>query len=81
MSLFDFAFNKPACRQNITLLNALEIGMVKKFLTGKDGVKQINVRMLAHSDAYMMAINEAIQEQLGLSFVEKRKLTMADGSV
>ena len=66
---------------DITLINAVDLGMVKKHLIDKDEVKQINVRMLVDSGAYMMAINEAIQEQLGLSFVEKRKLTMADGTV
>jgi hypothetical protein len=37
--------------------------------------------MMVDSGAYMMAINETIQEQLDLSFIEKRKAIMADGSV
>jgi len=65
----------------ITLLNAVEMGMVKKHLIDIDEVKQINVRMLVDSGSYMMAINEAIQEQLQLSFIEKKKLVMADGTV
>jgi clan AA aspartic protease len=37
--------------------------------------------MLVDSGAYMMAINETIQEQLQLPFKEKRKSVMADGSI
>lgn len=65
----------------ITLVNAVDPGMSKRHLIDKDEVKQINVRMLVNSGAYMMAINESIQAQLDLSFVEKRKAVMADGSV
>ena len=50
-------------------------------LLDKHQVKQINVNMMVDSGAYMMAINETIQEQLDLSFIEKRKAIMADGSV
>jgi clan AA aspartic protease len=65
----------------ITLINAIDLGMAKRHLIDKDEVKQINVRMLVDSGAYMMAINELIREQLNLSFIEKRKAIMADGSV
>lgn len=66
---------------DIRLINAVDPGMVKRNLIDKDEVKQVNVRMLVDSGAYRMAINEAIQEQPGLSFVEKRTLTMAGGTV
>lgn len=65
----------------ITLINAGDLEMVKRHLLDKDEVKQINVNMMVDSGAYMMAINETIQEQLDLSFIEKRKAIMADGSV
>jgi clan AA aspartic protease len=41
----------------------------------------MTISMLADSGAYMMGINETIQEQLALPFVEKRKAVLADGSV
>ncbi|RYF79712.1 MAG: clan AA aspartic protease [Chitinophagaceae bacterium] len=66
---------------DITLINAGELAMGKKNIIDKDEVKQINVRMLVDSGTYMMAINETMQEQLDLSFIEKRKAVMADGSV
>ena len=65
----------------ITLVNAVDLGMSERHLIDKDEVKQINVRMLVDSGAYIMAINESIREQLDLSFIEKRKAIMADGSV
>lgn len=65
----------------ITLINATETAMAKKNIIDRDEVKQVNVNMLVDSGAYMMAINEGIQEQLDLPFVERRKLTMADGTV
>ena len=37
--------------------------------------------MLADSGAYMMAINETIQSQLELPFIENRKAVMADGTI
>ena len=37
--------------------------------------------MLVDSGAYMMAINESIQEQLKLPIVDKRRAQMADGSI
>ena len=41
----------------------------------------MNVSMLADSGAYMLAINESIQEQLKLPVIEKRKTQMANGSI
>jgi clan AA aspartic protease len=41
----------------------------------------MTVRMLVDSGAYMMGINQTIEEQLNLSLIEKRKVILADGSV
>lgn len=65
----------------IELINASDIEMARKHFIGEEEIKRFNVRMLANSGAYMMAINESIQAQLDLPFVEKRKAVMADGSV
>jgi clan AA aspartic protease len=66
---------------DIELINAVDLGMAKRNILDKDEVKVMHIRMLADSGAYMTAINETIQEQLQLPFVEKRKSVMADGSV
>ncbi len=41
----------------------------------------MRLNMLVDSGAYMMVINETIQQQLDLPFVEKRKAQMARGAV
>ncbi len=66
---------------DITLINGGDVEMVKRHIIREDEVKQMTVKMLVDCSAYMMAINETIQEQLDLSFIEKRKAMLADGSV
>jgi len=66
---------------DITLINADDIALAKRHLIGEEEIKKMTVNMAVDSGAYMMAIDETIQAQLGLSFIEKRKVIMADGSV
>jgi clan AA aspartic protease len=65
----------------ITLINGEDLILAKRNIIGEEEIKQMNVNMLVDSGAYMMAINETIQEQLQLSLKEKRKAQMADGSI
>jgi len=65
----------------IKLINAGDLEMAKRHLIGQEEVREITVSMVVDSGAYMMAINETIQAQLNLSFIEKRKSIMADGSI
>ncbi len=66
---------------DIKLINAVDLGMSKRHLIGEEEVREMAVNMVVDSGAYMMTINETIQQQLGLLFIEKRKSVMADGSV
>jgi clan AA aspartic protease len=66
---------------DITLINSSDLAMAKRHIIGEDEVKEITVRMLVDSGAYMMGINETIQEYLDLPFIEKRKVFLADGSL
>jgi hypothetical protein len=66
---------------DIELTNTTDIELAKRHIIGIEEIKRINVNMLADSGAYMMAINESIQAQLDLPFIEKRKAVMADGSI
>jgi clan AA aspartic protease len=65
----------------IELINADDLALVRKNIIGEDEVKHMPVNMLVDTGAYMLSINETIQEQLQLPFLEKRKATLADGSV
>ena len=66
---------------DVELINADDLAMVRRSKIGEDEVRRIRLNMLADSGAYMMAVNETIQEQLDLPLLEKRKAQMADGSV
>src|ERR1035438_3059127 len=65
----------------IELINAEDIGLARRNFIGKEEIKHMRVNMLVDSGAYMMAINEAVQEVLQLPFREKKKAQLADGSV
>lgn len=66
---------------DIELINAVDFENAKRHIIGEDEIKSIKLNVLVASGAYMMAINETIQAQLELPFVEKRKVQIADSSV
>lgn len=66
---------------DIKLINGGDLEMAKRHIIGQEEVREIAVKMVVDSGAYLMAINETIQAQLGLLFIEKRKSITADGSV
>jgi len=65
----------------IELINAEDLGMARKHIIGAEEVKSVKVNMLVDSGAYNLCINETIQQQLDLPFIEKRKAVMANGTV
>jgi clan AA aspartic protease len=66
---------------DIELINADDLALVRRNKLDKDEVKHMTISMLVDTGAYMMSINETIQEQLSLPFIEKRKAVLANGSV
>ena len=66
---------------DVELINATDLVNAKRSIIGEEEVKRMHISMLADSGAYMMAVNETIQEQLNLPFVERRKAQMASGAV
>jgi len=65
----------------IELINGEDIALASRFIIGEDEVKQMSVNMLVDSGAYNLCINETIQEQLQLPFVEKRKAQLTNGHI
>ncbi len=65
----------------ITLINAIDLGLAKRHIIGEEEVKQITVNMLVDTGSVYMCINENVQAQLQLSVVEKRKGQLADGRI
>ena len=65
----------------IKLINGEDLILAKRHIIGEDEVKEMYVNMLVDTGAYMLAINENIQEQLQLPVIEKRKAQLANGSI
>ncbi len=66
---------------SILLINGEDLVLANRHIIGQEEVKQMTVNMLVDSGAYMLAINESIQEQLKFPVIEKRKAQMANGSL
>lgn len=65
----------------IELINITDVAMARRHIICDEEIKRVRLQMLADSGAYMMAINETIQSQLELPFIENRKAVMADGTI
>jgi clan AA aspartic protease len=66
---------------DIELINAGDIEMARRYLIGDDEIKRLHVNLLVDTGSYNLCINETIQEQLDLPFLEKRKGQLANGSI
>ena len=66
---------------DIELINSEDVGLARKHIIADEEIRRVHLNMLVDSGAYMMAINETIQSQLELPFIEKRKVQMADSRV
>ncbi len=66
---------------DIELINADDVAYAKRNVIGGEEIKRLTINMLVDSGAYMMAINETIQSQLELPFIEKRKVQVADSRI
>ena len=66
---------------DVELINSDDLGMARKHIIGEEEVKRITINILVDTGAYNLCINESIQEQLDLPFVEKRKAQLANGQI
>jgi clan AA aspartic protease len=65
----------------VELINRDDIALAKRFLIGEEEVRSMFVEMLVDTGAYMLAINESIQEQMQFPYVEKRKFELGNGHI
>lgn len=63
----------------VKLVNAEDLGMARRCMLDEDEVRHINVTVLVDSGAWMLTINENIQEVLQLPFMRKDTGHTADG--
>ena len=66
---------------DIELINAIDLGLMRRYKIGEDEVKRMKVNMLVDTGSVYMCINETVQEQLQLDIIEKRKGQLTDGRV
>lgn len=66
---------------DIELINAGDIEMARRYIISEDEIKRLHVNLLVDTGSYNLCINETIQEQLDLPFLEKRKGQLANGSI
>lgn len=66
---------------DIELINAGDIALARRYVISEDEIKRLHVNLLVDTGAYNLCINETIQSQLDLPFVEKRKGQLANGSI
>jgi clan AA aspartic protease len=66
---------------DIELVNGDDLVMSRKLIIGEEEIRRFPLNILVDTGAYYLCINETIQEQLGLSVVEKRKGQLANGDI
>jgi len=66
---------------DLEIINTIDIALAKKSIIGEEEIKALRVNALVDTGAYNMCINETIQSQLELPFVEKRTGVLANGEI
>ncbi len=66
---------------DLELVSAEDKGLFRRGYIEEKDIKKENVRALVDSGAYMMCINEHIQNQLDLAFVDFIEAELADGTL
>ena len=66
---------------DIELINAEDLGLARKYIISDEEVKKLQLNILVDTGSYNLCINETIQSQLDLPFLEKRKGQLDDGSI
>ena len=62
----------------IDLISVDDMVLQRRGYLDKDKIKQVKVKALVDSGAYMLSINETVRAQLDLPFIEKQFGTLAD---
>ena len=66
---------------DIELINSDDLALARRNIIGEEEIKRIHVNMLVDTGVYNLCINENIQQQLNLPFIEKRKAQLANGHI
>jgi clan AA aspartic protease len=66
---------------DVELINGEDLLLSKRNIIGADEVKRMHLRVLVDMGAFMLTINENIQQQLQVPLLERRKAVLADGRI
>ena len=67
-------------RQKVKIINADDQALQRRGYLTQDEVKQMDIDFLVDTGAYMLCINEDIQEQIQLPYVSDEEAVLADSS-
>ena len=67
-------------RQKVKIINADDQALQRRGYLTQDEVKQMDINFLVDTGAYMLCINEDIQEQIQLPYVSDEEVVLADSS-
>lgn len=67
-------------RADIELISSDDLALERRGLLAPDQVRRMTVTALVDSGAYMLALNENVRVQLGLSKLDEQLAELADGS-
>ena len=65
----------------IELINSTDLVLARQHMIGEEEIRRMRVTMLVDSGAYMLTINQNIQEYLQLPFRERKRCEIADGRI
>jgi clan AA aspartic protease len=66
---------------DIELINGEDLILARRHYIGEDEIKRMHINMIVDTGSVYLCLNENIQEQLALPFIEKRKGQLANGSI
>ena len=66
---------------DVELINADDLSDARKYRIGDEEVRRMSINILVDSGSFMLAINEDIQSQLQIPFLEKRTMQLANGHI
>ena len=66
---------------DVELINADDLSEARKHRIGEEEVRRMNINILVDTGSFLLAINENIQSQLQIPFMEKRTLQLANGHI
>jgi len=64
----------------VEIINGEDLALVRRGFTNEEQLRRMTITMMVDSGALILAINETIRTQLGLSQIDSRSAELADGT-